>query len=171
MELVIATDEDKRQRDHLGHSAWGGKLSIDQWVLRDERLRAHAWARRAMTTWLRSLRQQAAPPPAVRVVRPATGSLAIVVRPSMEGDQREAAAARSLTSELVTALSAVPGYRIASQATGAVDFLVDGTVQRQGKVLRVNLRFVDARRDSTMWALARQGALDAVGAALRGAMR
>jgi TolB-like protein len=135
-----------------------------------------------MTTWLRSLRQQAAPPPAVRVVRPATGSLAIVVRPSMEGDQREAAAARSLTSELVTALSAVPGYRIASQATGAVDFLVDGTVQRQGKVLRVNLRFVDARRDSTMWAVARQGALDdlfslqdsvtsAAAAALRGAMR
>ena len=135
-----------------------------------------------MTTWLRSLRQQAAPPPAVRVVRPATGSLAIVVRPSMEGDQREAGAARSLTSELVTALSAVPGYRIASQPTGAVDFLIDGTVQRQGKVLRVNLRFVDARRDSTMWAVARQGALDdlfslqdsvtsAAAAALRGAMR
>ena len=135
-----------------------------------------------MSTWLRSLRQQAAPPPAVRVVRPATGSLAIIVRPSMEGDQREAAAARSLTSELVTALSAVPGYRIASQPTGAVDFLIDGTVQRQGKILRVNLRFVDARRDSTMWAVARQGALDdlfslqdsvtsAAAAALRGAMR
>jgi adenylate cyclase len=135
-----------------------------------------------MTMWLRSLRRQAAPPPAVGVVRPATGSLAIVVRPSMEGDQREAAAARSLTSELVTALSAVPGYRIASQPTGAVDFLIDGTVQRQGKVLRVNLRFVDARRDSTMWAVARQGSLDdlfslqdsvtsAAAAALRGAMR
>jgi GNAT superfamily N-acetyltransferase len=52
MELVIATDEDKRQRDHLGHLAWGAKLSAEQWVVREERLRAHAWARRAMTTWL-----------------------------------------------------------------------------------------------------------------------
>jgi serine/threonine-protein kinase len=134
------------------------------------------------TVWLRSLRQQAAPAPVPRVVRPATGALAVVIRPSMEGDQREAAAARSLAAELVTALSAVPGYRIASQATGPLDFLIDGTVQRQGRTLRVNLRFVDARRDSTMWAVARQGPIDdlfalqdsvtqaAVGA-LRGAMR
>jgi serine/threonine-protein kinase len=137
-----------------------------------------------MTTWLRSLRQRAepAPAPVARVVRPATGSLAVVIRPSMEGDQREAAAARSLTSELVTALSAVPGYRVATQAAGPLDFRIDGTVQRQGRNLRVNLRFVDARRDSTMWAVARQGPIDdlfslqdsvtqaAVGA-LRGAMR
>ena len=100
----------------------------------------------------------------------------------MDGDQREAAAARSLTTELVTALSAVPGYRVATQTTSALDFRIDGTVQRQGKNLRVNLRFVDARRDSTMWAMARQGPLEdlfalqdsvtqaAVGA-LRGAMR
>jgi serine/threonine-protein kinase len=134
------------------------------------------------TLWLRSLRQQAEPALVPRVVRPATGALAVVIRPSMEGDQREAAAARSLAAELVTALSAVPGYRIASQATGPLDFLIDGTVQRQGRTLRVNLRFVDARRDSTMWAVARQGPMDdlfalqdsvtraAVGA-LRGAMR
>jgi GNAT superfamily N-acetyltransferase len=52
MELVIATDEDKQERDRLGHVAWGSKLTVAQWVLREERLRAHPWARRAMTTWL-----------------------------------------------------------------------------------------------------------------------
>jgi GNAT superfamily N-acetyltransferase len=52
MELVIATDEDKQLRDRLAHVAWGSKLTVDQWVVRETRLRAHPWAQQAMTTWL-----------------------------------------------------------------------------------------------------------------------
>ena len=98
------------------------------------------------------------------------------------------AAARSLASELTTALSEVPGYRVASPlAAGGprpldVAYVLDGTVQRERTRIRVNLRFVDAKRDSTMWAIARVGSLDslfalqdtlraAATAALRGALR
>ena len=37
---------------------------------------------------------------------------------------------------------------------------MEGTVQREGAVARVNLRFVNATRDSTRWAIVRQGPLD-----------
>jgi TolB-like protein len=65
----------------------------------------------------------------------------------------------------------VAGYRITSQtgtaaALGAgplgVAFLLEGTVQRERRVLRVNLRFVDASRDSTMWTVVRQGVSDSL---------
>ena len=99
---------------------------------------------------------------------PAGGSIAVSIRPTLPDDAREAAAAQSLASELTTALSAVPGYRVASPvAPGAarplgVEYLLDGTVQRERNRLRVNLRFVDASRDSTMWAIARVGSLDSL---------
>jgi TolB-like protein len=79
----------------------------------------------------------------------------------MDSDERETAVARSLTADLATALSAVPGYRVASQPLG-VDFLLEGTVQRERRVLRVNLRFIHATRDSTMWTVVRRGVVDSV---------
>jgi TolB-like protein len=94
--------------------------------------------------------------------------VAVSIRPTLTGDPRETAAARSLASELTTALSAVPGYRVASPLPpGAgrpldVRYLLDGTVQRERSRIRVNLRFVDAGRDSTMWAIARVGSLDSL---------
>jgi serine/threonine-protein kinase len=120
--------------------------------------------------------------------RPAGGSVAVQIRPTLPDDAREAAAARSLASELTTALSEVPGYRVASPlAAGGprpldVAYVLDGTVQRERTRIRVNLRFVDAKRDSTMWAIARVGSLDSLFAlqdtlraaatgALRGALR
>jgi GNAT superfamily N-acetyltransferase len=52
MHLVPATDEQKVQRDHLTYSAWGPPLSVDGYLAREQRLRAHAWSREAMRTWL-----------------------------------------------------------------------------------------------------------------------
>ncbi|HET7240245.1 MAG TPA: hypothetical protein VFI77_03745, partial [Gemmatimonadales bacterium] len=63
-----------------------------------------------------------------------------------------------------------------------VRYVLDGTVQRERTRVRVNLRLVDASRDSTMWAIARVGSLDSLFAlqdtlraaatgALRGALR
>src|SRR5690348_7346079 len=51
MRLSIATLEEQRQRDHLTHDAWGEKLTAEQFVVREERLRAHAWPRADLTTW------------------------------------------------------------------------------------------------------------------------
>ena len=144
-----------------------------------------------LAAWWRTTRRSAAAPPAAAAptaVRPAGGSVAVQIRPTLPNDARESAAARSLASELTTALSEVPGYRVASPlAAGGprpldVAYVLDGTVQRERTRIRVNLRFVDAKRDSTMWAIARVGSLDslfalqdtlraAATAALRGALR
>lgn len=50
--LFVATDEDKVARDRLTHDAWGAKLSVEQYLEREARLRAHPWTRAGMTTWL-----------------------------------------------------------------------------------------------------------------------
>jgi serine/threonine-protein kinase len=106
--------------------------------------------------------------PLPAATRPAGGSVAVSIRPTLTDDPRETAAARSLASELTTALSGVPGYRVASPLPpGAgrpldVQYLLDGTVQRERSRIRVNLRFLDAGRDSTMWAIARVGSLDSL---------
>lgn len=51
MKLIEPSDAQKRERDRLTHAAWGQKLSVDEFVEREERLRAHKWARRTMQTW------------------------------------------------------------------------------------------------------------------------
>jgi eukaryotic-like serine/threonine-protein kinase len=145
-----------------------------------------------LVAWWRTTRRSATPATAAvaapAALRPTGGSVAVMIRPTLPDDAREAAAARSLASELTTALSQVAGYRIASPlAAGGprpldVAYVLDGTVQRERTRVRVNLRFVDASRDSTMWAIARVGSLDslfelqdtltaATAAALRGTLR
>jgi GNAT superfamily N-acetyltransferase len=52
MKLVAASDDDRRERDRLSFDAWGAKLSFEQYLLREERLRAHRWSRAAMDSWL-----------------------------------------------------------------------------------------------------------------------
>ena len=52
MELALVADErEKRARDRLTYSAWGERLTVDDFVEREARLRAHPWARAAMATW------------------------------------------------------------------------------------------------------------------------
>ena len=123
-----------------------------------------------MTVSYRSPRPSAATAPAAALAPAASGggSIAVQIRPTLPEDAREVAAARSLASELTTALSQVAGYRVASPlAAGGprpldVTYVLDGTVQRERTRVRVNLRFVDASRDSTMWAIARVGSLDSL---------
>jgi serine/threonine-protein kinase len=126
---------------------------------------ALAWA------WWSSSRRPgtaAAPAAAPIAARPSGGAVAVSIRPTLTDDAREGAVARSLASELTTALSNVPGYRVASPLPPGVtrpldvEYLLDGTVQRERTRVRVNLRFVDASRDSTMWAIARVGSLDSL---------
>jgi TolB-like protein len=75
---------------------------------------------------------------------------------------------RALAAQLTTALSALPGYRVASTVSAlgprpiGVDFMLEGSVQRERNVVRVNLRLVDASRDSTMWAMQGQGTTDSL---------
>jgi predicted N-acetyltransferase YhbS len=52
MRLALATDNEKRQRDRLTYVAWGDHLGQGDFALREERLRAHPWAREAMSTWI-----------------------------------------------------------------------------------------------------------------------
>jgi GNAT superfamily N-acetyltransferase len=51
MELVLATEAQKRARDLVTHAAWGERLTVDSFVARELRLRGHPWARETMRTW------------------------------------------------------------------------------------------------------------------------
>ena len=97
--------------------------------------------------------------------------MAIVVAPlqPITGDQRERTIATSMTSELLTIVSQVPGMRVTSQdlvatpdATANASMRLEGTVHREGDRVRVNIRLLDVERDSTMWATARDGFADSV---------
>ncbi len=50
--LRIATEDEKRERDRLTYAAWGERLTIEQYLAREQYLRCHAWAQEAMETWL-----------------------------------------------------------------------------------------------------------------------
>lgn len=52
MKLVLANEQQKIERDRLTYSEWGDKLTLHQWLAREERLRAHAWSKQGMKTWL-----------------------------------------------------------------------------------------------------------------------
>ena len=49
---VEATPTEKRARDELAHAAWGDRLTIAEFIEREERLRATPFARASMKTWL-----------------------------------------------------------------------------------------------------------------------
>ena len=84
------------------------------------------------------------------------------------GDQRERTIATSMTSELLTAVSQVPGVRVTSETglgpadESAAGMRLEGTVHREGDRVRVNLRLRDLQNDSTMWATTRDGFADSV---------
>jgi GNAT superfamily N-acetyltransferase len=48
---VVSREDEKRARDRLCQAEWGQRLDLDQFVLRERDLRAHAWSRAAMRTW------------------------------------------------------------------------------------------------------------------------
>lgn len=50
--LVEASDSDKRARDLLTAQAWGQQLTSEQFLQREAGLRAHAFAKQHMRTWL-----------------------------------------------------------------------------------------------------------------------
>ena len=51
-ELVEADAAQKEARDRLAFQAWGQRLTPQQFLAREERLRGHPFAREAMRTWL-----------------------------------------------------------------------------------------------------------------------
>jgi serine/threonine-protein kinase len=108
--------------------------------------------------------------PAGAVASSAAPSPSIAVLPltAAGGNAREASIALGMTSELTNAVSRVPGLRVASQtaATGLVNrtlslgdignalgarMVLEGSVQTVGGQLRVTVRLVDVRADSTLW--------------------
>jgi len=51
-ERLIRPDLDAcRERDRVTHAAWGASLTLEQYLAREQRLRAHPWAREGMRTW------------------------------------------------------------------------------------------------------------------------
>ena len=52
MRLLLADEAQKLARDRLTFPAWGSGLKLEQYLEREQRLRAHAWPAAAMQTWL-----------------------------------------------------------------------------------------------------------------------
>lgn len=52
VELRTATAADKRLRDEVTWLEWGSKLTVLQYLDREQALRDHPWSRAVMTTWL-----------------------------------------------------------------------------------------------------------------------
>jgi len=52
MHLVLATEAQKAERDTVNYPAWGPPLSVEGYVVREQRLRGHPWARAELKTWL-----------------------------------------------------------------------------------------------------------------------
>jgi GNAT superfamily N-acetyltransferase len=52
MRLVLATEAQKAARDAVTYAAWGARLTVEGYALREQRLRAHPWSRAEMKTWL-----------------------------------------------------------------------------------------------------------------------
>ncbi|MFT3840304.1 MAG: GNAT family N-acetyltransferase [Myxococcaceae bacterium] len=52
MKLLLANEEQKLARDRVTHGAWGTGLTLEQYLEREQLLRAHAWPKAAMQTWL-----------------------------------------------------------------------------------------------------------------------
>jgi eukaryotic-like serine/threonine-protein kinase len=95
-------------------------------------------------------------------------SIAVLPLTAAGGGTRVAGIALGMTSELTNAVSRVQGLRVASQtaATGfvnraltladigralGVEMVLEGSVQAVGEHLRVSVRLVDVRADSTLW--------------------
>jgi eukaryotic-like serine/threonine-protein kinase len=159
-------------RELEGAGASGGQPAVTERGARRRQRRAIAAVAGVLLlagpiAWWWSARPRPAPVP-VAAARPARGAVAVAIRPTSDSDPREAAVSRALAAQLTTALSALPGYRVASTAAAlgprpiGVDFMLEGSVQRERNVVRVNLRLVDASRDSTMWAMQGQGATDSL---------
>ena len=49
---VEASEDEKRARDELAHTAWGERLSVAEFLRREEQLRWTGFARAAMRSWL-----------------------------------------------------------------------------------------------------------------------
>jgi len=104
-------------------------------------------------------------------------SIAVLPLTAAGGGARESGIALGMTSELTNAVSRVQGLRVASQtaATGLtnraltladignalnVAMVLEGSVQSAGNRLRVTVRLVSVRRDSTLWVDSFEGPLD-----------
>lgn len=52
MKLLLASEDQKRERDRATFAAWGTLLTPEQYLAREQRLRGHPWARETLRTWL-----------------------------------------------------------------------------------------------------------------------
>lgn len=50
-QLLEANEAQKSDRDHVTYSEWGQKLSLHQFLAREQRLRSGRWTKKAMQTW------------------------------------------------------------------------------------------------------------------------
>jgi TolB-like protein/DNA-binding SARP family transcriptional activator len=115
----------------------------------------------ATAAWLRAT--LSAPPRP-----PGQGSIAVLPLTNVGADQQDAALADGLSEELIAVLAKIPNLRVIGRTSAfafknsnagvrriadslGVSNLLEGSVQKIGSQLRVQVRLVDARDGSTRW--------------------
>jgi TolB-like protein/tetratricopeptide (TPR) repeat protein len=116
----------------------------------------------ATAAWVRTSLGHSTPRPA------AERSIAVLPFANMSGDRRDAALVDGVTEELIAVLARIPNLRVialrsafATKSSNAdvrrmadslgVSSVLEGGIQKAGSRLRVQVRLVDARDDSTRW--------------------
>ena len=89
------------------------------------------------------------------------GLLTVTVMPfeSLGADGGQAYLARGISSDLMTDLSRLPGLRLisassavpGSQTAQGARYLITGSVQRESRTLRINIRLIDTRTNQQLW--------------------
>jgi adenylate cyclase len=120
----------------------------------------------ATAAWLGATRRESSARPATPV---AQSSIAVLPFANVSRDERDAAIVDGLAEELMAALYRIPNLRVIARNSAfafrnsdldvrrigdtlRVSSLVEGSVQRSGSRLRVQVRLVDVRDGSTRWA-------------------
>ena len=118
--------------------------------------------------------------PELPVSRPTVGrSLAVLPFENLSADHTDAYFADGLTAEIIADLSRLPSLRVTSRTStmrfrGAarsareiareldVHYLLEGTVRRAGRDLRITAQLVDATSDAELWAAKYSGTMDQI---------
>jgi TolB-like protein/DNA-binding winged helix-turn-helix (wHTH) protein len=118
---------------------------------------------------LSGLLQRDGPEPSIQADPGSRALLIVLPFKDLNGDPEQAYFSRGITDDLITDLSGYPGIEVISSRTAfqynqpdvdlgllvdtlGVSYVVEGSIRRDDKQLRINVQIIDAERGTNLWA-------------------